>query len=338
MLHRLMAHLVTRTQLARVTLLIHRHKPFLTTISSLSQFSTKTRAWTASNRRPPTLPDELSRNVVFLSCKSAAKGGLCHVYLVGVTHLSEESTRQVQAIVKFLKPQVVFLELCESRVGLLALKNLKVPTTDEMITMLKKKHNMFEVIYSCVQAEVASKRGVIPGSEFRVAYEEAIKYGGRVTLGDRPIQITLRRTWSKMPLWHKTKLLCFLFSLPVILPISHVLNKMLKKNDDSDRPNLLIRVASKEFPTLMETVVHERDRYMATTLLQVASRNSLVVAVVGKGHLQGIKKHWKKTVWEDLMSVPSPKPAVSAIRILTSVGVAVAGVAIVSGIYISWKK
>ncbi|XP_020232403.1 traB domain-containing protein isoform X2 [Cajanus cajan] len=300
MLHRLMAHLVTRTQLARVTLLIHRHKPFLTTISSLSQFSTKTRAWTASNRRPPTLPDELSRNVVFLSCKSAAKGGLCHVYLVGVTHLSEESTRQVQAIVKFLKPQVVFLELCESRVGLLALKNLKVPTTDEMITMLKKKHNMFEVIYSCVQAEVASKRGVIPGSEFRVAYEEAIKYGGRVTLGDRPIQ--------------------------------------LKKNDDSDRPNLLIRVASKEFPTLMETVVHERDRYMATTLLQVASRNSLVVAVVGKGHLQGIKKHWKKTVWEDLMSVPSPKPAVSAIRILTSVGVAVAGVAIVSGIYISWKK
>nr|KYP50342.1 Uncharacterized protein MJ1365 family [Cajanus cajan] len=305
-----MAHLVTRTQLARVTLLIHRHKPFLTTISSLSQFSTKTRAWTASNRRPPTLPDELSRNVVFLSCKSAAKGGLCHVYLVGVTHLSEESTRQVQAIVKFLKPQVVFLELCESRVGLLALKNLKV----------------------------ASKRGVIPGSEFRVAYEEAIKYGGRVTLGDRPIQITLRRTWSKMPLWHKTKLLCFLFSLPVILPISHVLNKMLKKNDDSDRPNLLIRVASKEFPTLMETVVHERDRYMATTLLQVASRNSLVVAVVGKGHLQGIKKHWKKTVWEDLMSVPSPKPAVSAIRILTSVGVAVAGVAIVSGIYISWKK
>ncbi|XP_029126015.1 traB domain-containing protein [Cajanus cajan] len=116
------------------------------------------------------------------------RGGLCHVYLVGVTHLSEESTRQVQAIVKFLKPQVVFLELCESRVGLLALKNLKVPTTDEMITMLKKKHNMFEVIYSCVQAEVASKRGVIPGSEFRVAYEEAIKYGGRGTPGGRPIQ------------------------------------------------------------------------------------------------------------------------------------------------------
>jgi len=35
---------------------------------------------------------------------------------------------------------------------------------------------------------------------------------------------------------------------------------------------------------------------MSSTLLKVASENSSVVAVVGKGHLQGIKKHWKQPV------------------------------------------
>lgn len=31
---------------------------------------------------------------------------------------------------------------------------------------------------------------MFPGSEFRVAFEEAMKYGGKVILGDRPVQVT----------------------------------------------------------------------------------------------------------------------------------------------------
>lgn len=142
-----------------------------------------------------------------------------------------------------------------------------------------------------------------------------------------------------MPLWHKTKLLYSLLFQAVFLPSSDDLNKMLKEMDDSDMLTLVIQEMSKEFPTLMETLVHERDQYMSSTLLKVASENSSVVAVVGKGHLQGIKKHWKQpVVMKDLMTVPSPKPAVSATRIVTSIGVAVAGVAIISGIYLSCKK
>ncbi|KAG4980087.1 hypothetical protein AAZX31_12G096700 [Glycine max] len=403
-----MTHLVTRTQLARVTQLSHRPKPLFFTPKptlyrsqtlSLPQLSTLSSATFRrrthpllrptmdpqppepsapaasaedfvhvtdlkmeslsesmvridepseadaapsapdSDRRPATLSPELSRNVLVLSCESAAEGGVCDVYLVGTAHVSEESSREVQAIVNFLKPQVVFLELCSSRVAVLTLQNLKVPTMGEMVTMLKKKHNMFEVLYGWFLAKIASKLEVFPGSEFRVAYEEAIKYGGRVILGDRPVQITLRRTWSKMPLWHKTKLLYSLLFQAVFLPSSDDLNKMLKEMDDSDMLTLVIQEMSKEFPTLMETLVHERDQYMSSTLLKVASENSSVVAVVGKGHLQGIKKHWKQpVVMKDLMTVPSPKPAVSATRIVTSIGVAVAGVAIISGIYLSCKK
>jgi hypothetical protein len=38
------------------------------------------------------------------------------------------------------------------------------------------------------------------------------------------------------------------------------------------------------------------------------------------------------------MGIPPQKPGVSAVKILTSLGVAVAGVAIISGIYFAIKK
>ncbi|KAF7823121.1 traB domain-containing protein [Senna tora] len=294
---------------------------------------------TVGSDQRTVLPEELSRNVVFLTCESTAEGGVCDVYLVGTAHVSQESCREVEEIINFLKPQVVFLELCSSRVSVLAPQNLKVPTLGEMIGMLKKKQNIFGVLYSWFLAKIADKLEVFPGAEFRVAYEEAIKYGARVILGDRPVQITIRRTWRKMPLWHKTKLLYSLLFQAVFLPSPDDLNKMLKEMDDNDMLTLVIQEMSKEFPTLMETLVHERDQYMSSTLFKVAKESSSVVAVVGKGHLQGIKKHWEQPiVVKDLMKIPPSEPAISAMKILTSVGVAVAGIAIISGIYLSTKK
>ncbi|KAK6919394.1 TraB/PrgY/GumN family [Dillenia turbinata] len=262
------------------------------------------------------LPEELMRSVVVLTCESSAEGGSCDVYLVGTAHVSQDSCREVEAVISSLKPQVVFLELCSSRIAVLKPQNLKVPTMSEMIDMWKKKNN------------VANKLEVFPGSEFRVAFEEAMKYGGKVILGDRPVNITLRRTWIKMPFWHKAKLLYSLLFQAVFLPSADTLNKMLKEMDDVDMLTLVIQEMSKEFPTLMETLVHERDH----------EYNS-VVAVVGKGHLQGIKKNWKQPIMtKDLLEIPSQKPAFHGAKILKSVGVAVAGVAIVSGIYLASKK
>lgn len=37
-------------------------------------------------------------------------------------------------------------------------------------------------------------------------------------------------------------------------------------------------------------------RYMSSTLLKVAREHSSVVAVVGKGHLSGIKKNWEQPI------------------------------------------
>ncbi|VFQ60348.1 unnamed protein product [Cuscuta campestris] len=285
------------------------------------------------------LPEELSKCVVMLNCESSAEGGNCDVFLLGTAHVSAESCREVQDAINFLKPQVVFLELCSSRVAILTPRDLKIPTMREMVDMWKKQHNLFAILYSWFLAKVASKLDVLPGAEFRVAYEEAMKYGGKVILGDRPIEVTLRRTWAKMPLWHKTKLVYSLMFQAVFLPSPEDLNRMLKEMDDVDMLTLVIQEMSKQFPTLMETLVHERDQYMSSRLHAVACKHNSVMAVVGKGHLIGMQKHWQKPV--DLMELlrePSKKPGVPVKKMLAALGVAVAGAAIASRIYFSAKK
>ncbi|WVZ03652.1 hypothetical protein V8G54_024458 [Vigna mungo] len=361
MFQRLIGHLVIRTrtlnQLARVTSFIHRHKSLLAapfscsqTLSSL-QFSTDTSAFT---HHPVRLPEDLSKNLIVLSCESSAEGGVCHVYLVGVSHGSkvlilvvqnQESYRRVQATVKFLKPEAVFLELCQSRASILTRKNYK--TADD------PHEDEFRVAY-----EEAIKYGgkvifgdrpdkVFPGSEFRVAYEDATKYGGRVILGDRPVQVGLvfqfnmfkaEKIYTLLMLNYPLNNRVMFFTLMSRSSIDRIANYIKEILDSCLNLTWVCLLQQKETddsgmnmwcPTFMEVFVHERDLYMSSTLLKVASENSSVVAVVGKGHLQGIKKHWKQpVVVKDLMTVP--EPAVSAIRIVRSVVVVLAAVAIIS--------
>ncbi|KAK3138366.1 hypothetical protein QOZ80_5AG0367840 [Eleusine coracana subsp. coracana] len=291
------------------------------------------------------LPEELAKGVVCLECETspgtaaAGMGPTCRVYLIGTAHVSQESCDQVKAVINYLKPQAVFLELCLSRVSILTPQNLQVPTMNEMIDMWKnKKMNTFGILYSWFLAKVASQLEVLPGAEFRVAFEEAISYGGKVILGDRPVQITLRRTWGKMSLWHRAKFLYCIIFQSIFLPSTEELNKMLKDMDDVDMLTLVIQEMSKEFPSLMETLLHERDLYMSSQLLKVAREHSSVVAVVGKGHVAGIKKNWQQPIQlKSLLELPAANQGVSKVKILASIGV-LSGVLVASGIYLWGKK
>ncbi|KAH6833948.1 hypothetical protein C2S53_004750 [Perilla frutescens var. hirtella] len=223
------------------------------------------------------LPPELSRHTAMLTCESAADGGVCDVYLVGTNHISAKSAQQVKAVIGFLKPQVVFLELCPSR-------------RDAILPSEKLKIGAFEALN---------------GAEFHVAYEEAMKYGAKVILGDRPDEITARRRWFKIPLWNKIK---FMHSYPVEEELTcQDPTKMMKEiEEDNERSVDQVVSESKVFPGFVETMVNERDQYMSAKLLRVAREHNSVVAVVGRAHLPGIQKNWKQPVdVEQLLSAPS---------------------------------
>ncbi|KAL4346481.1 hypothetical protein GQ457_17G023580 [Hibiscus cannabinus] len=254
---------------------------FIHVVEASSDDVSRSKGFDSSEGRNAELPEELSKNVVHLSCESSAEGDKCDVYLVGTLHISKASScsakscREVEAVISYLKPQVVFLELCASRVEMLQAQDVK-------------------------DIKIARLSGEILASEFRVAYEEASKYGAKVILGDRPIH--------------------------------------LKDMEEDHKGTRGTQEFEKKFPTLFETLDDERNRYMSYTLLGVARKHSSIVAVVGRDHLHGIQKYWKQPVlMDELMTIPPQKPTLSTSKILASSGFAVAGAAIVWGIYLASK-
>ncbi|KAK7272918.1 hypothetical protein RIF29_13960 [Crotalaria pallida] len=180
---------------------------------------------------------------------------------------------EVRALINLSRPEIVFLELCRSRL-------------------------------SCLEdRKTAKELKVSLGSEFRVACDEAIKHGGIVAIGDRPIEITIMRARRKMPLReiasHFTMFWIFRQNARLLY---EVIRKLLEGRDIEFgmlKSNIFRQEYDKTIPTFTEALVHERDLFMSHNLLQVAKKSCCVVAVVGKAHLPGIKKHWKQPVSAD---------------------------------------
>ncbi|XP_048638395.1 uncharacterized protein LOC106349903 [Brassica napus] len=100
--------------------------------------------------------------------------------------------------------------------------------------------------------------------------------------------------------------------------------------EDEDETDIsdLITEASKDYPSVIDKFVHERDQYMSCALLSVASKQRSVVAVVGKAHVNGIKKNWKQPISvKDLTEIPEPVFTVK--RVVSSAAIAFAGRAII---------
>ncbi|XP_057802016.1 uncharacterized protein LOC131017320 isoform X2 [Salvia miltiorrhiza] len=228
---------------------------------------------------------ELSRSVVMLTCDSSADGGVCNVYLVGSNHHCPKYWEEVRATVQFLKPEVVFLELCSKRNGILMRKNPKVPTMREMAEMWKQNHKLSWILYYWCMTKRGSRFEHTICGDFRAANEEAKKYGAKVILGDRPIHLNGKYDAHAWDQYHQE--------------------------------------TAKSDPAWAEIYGHERDQYISAKILDVARDHKSVVAVVGKAHLPGIQKNWKQPVdVEQLLSIPTQKKTVSMGKILPITGVA----------------
>ncbi|XP_021777410.1 traB domain-containing protein isoform X5 [Papio anubis] len=182
---------------------------------------------------------------------------------------------------------------------------------------------LMQMLLLKVSAHITEQLGMAPGGEFREAFKEASKVPFcKFHLGDRPIPVTFKRAIAALSFWQKVRLawgLCFLSD-----PISHPLHS----KDDVERckqKDLLEQMMAEmigEFPDLHRTIVSERDVYLTYMLRQAARRlelprasdaeprkcvPSVVVGVVGMGHVPGIEKNWSTDLnIQEIMTVPPP--------------------------------
>merc|ERR1712098_559484 len=120
-----------------------------------------------------------------------------------------------------------------------------------------------------------------PGGEFRRAFIEAMKAPGcKVHLGDRPINITLKRALAALGPLQKLRL-----GWNILTSKDSITREEVEKCKDRDLLENMLAEMAGEFPGLSRVFVQERDLFLAHSL-QVAA-DSVVMQGEGLNTSQG---------------------------------------------------
>lgn len=215
------------------------------------------------------------------------------VILVGTAHVSRESAQQVRQVIQEENPDTVCVELCQSRYQSIRQKERWQET--DIIKIIREKKSFLllsNLLLASFQKRIAKKLDVKPGQEMITAIETADEMDAEIHLADRDIRTTLSRTWRAMGLWSKIKLL---FQLMLSLgEVEEIKEEDIEKMKNEDVLETLLAEVGKALPVLKDILIDERDQYLAKKIRTAPGQK--IVAVVGAGHVPGIKKYWNKDI------------------------------------------
>lgn len=227
------------------------------------------------------------------------------VKLLGTAHVSKESVQLVSRVIMEEKPDTVCVELCQSRYQALRQKERWLEM--DIIKVIKEKKAFLllsNLLLASFQKKIAKKFDIRPGEEMIRAIETAETVGAEIQLVDRDIRTTLARTWRAMGWWGKIKIL---FQLLLSMGnVDEITAEEIEKMKQQDVLETLLAEIGKSLPVLRKILIDERDQYL-THKIRTAPGNR-IVAVVGAGHVPGIKACWEKKIdLEPLEQLPPKK-------------------------------
>lgn len=226
------------------------------------------------------------------------------ILLLGTAHVSRESVELVTAVIEQEKPETVCVELCESRFQSIRQKDSWQNT--DIIKVIKEKKSFLllsNLLLASFQKRIAKKFDINPGEEMVRAIEAGEAAGAKIHLADRSIHVTLSRTWWAMSVWDKARLL---FQILLSLgEIEDITEEDIEKMKQEDVLETLLAEVGKTVPALKDILIDERDRYLVHKIR--TAPGDKIVAVVGAGHVPGIKKYWNEHIDIEALEKLPPK-------------------------------
>ena len=214
--------------------------------------------------------------------------------LLGTAHISSASVELVRRHIEEWAPDLVAVELCESRkASLLEPDSLD---NEDLLKILNEGKSHMILLQSALAAEqrrMGISSGEKPGAELLAAIEAAEEAGIPVELIDRYVLTTLRRAWSKMGLFEKARGLDALLWQEDEEDGASV-EELL---EDSDLLSKLMEEAREVAPAAGSVLIDERDAFLAGRIQQIRGRGKILV-VVGAGHLNGIQENLAEPAME----------------------------------------
>lgn len=207
------------------------------------------------------------------------------VYLVGTAHVSKQSLEDVRDTIKLVRPDTVCLELDAERYrNLTNPQRWKQTNIGRIIREGKAALLLSSLIMSSFQRRIGKKLGVMPGAEMAEGARTGEELGAEISLIDRDIQLTLKRTWRNLDLWNKLKILFQLITS--LFAVDEVDEHTIEELKEQEKLGDILQIFGEQFPQVKKPLIDERDQYMAQKLREAPGQK--IVAVVGAGHAPGI--------------------------------------------------
>ena len=254
------------------------------------------------------------------------------IILVGTAHISRNSADLVSRVVENERPDCVCVELDSKRYNSLSKRkrwlnlNLK-----EIIYRKQLSTLMVNLILASYQKKLGSRLGVLPGAELLEAVTVADKHKIPVALCDREVRVTMRRAWHATTFFKKTYLLATLFAS--LFDKTEITEEKLTELKKTDVLYELMKELGQALPELKIVLIDERDTFLAEKIKK--SQGEKVVAVVGAGHVEGIKKALfedRNDQMDEINTIPPVSP------VWKMIGWSVPALIISSIAIIAWKK
>lgn len=206
-------------------------------------------------------------------------------YLLGTAHVSQDSVAAVETTIDQAAVDHVVVEIDEGRYKSVTQKR---DWSQLNIFEIIKRRQAFlllsNLVLSSFQRRMGENTGVTPGSELIAAIKTAKSKGVGYSLGDRPVQATLRRAWAKTGLWGKNKLLASMIASA--FSREKITEEDLARLREQNELETMLKELADYLPSVKEVLIDERDQYLAKSIWDAPGRR--VLAVVGAGHVPGI--------------------------------------------------
>lgn len=207
--------------------------------------------------------------------------------VIGTAHISRESTDLVREVIEQEQPDCVCVELDHQRFEALSQRQrFEGLDLREVIRRRQLSTLMVNLVLAAYQKQLGLQLGVMPGTELLEATRVAEELGVPVALCDREVGITLRRAWRSMSPWKKLLLTSALFGS--IFERQELSEDDLRELRQQDVLSRLMQELGEAFPKLKTVLIDERDAYLGQKMRE--ARGDRVVAVVGAGHVEGIRR------------------------------------------------
>lgn len=207
--------------------------------------------------------------------------------LIGTAHVSKESVNLVRQVIEHEKPDCVCVELDYRRYRALSdtkrwqsLDLKKIIRTKQLSTL------MMNLILASYQKKLGDQLGVMPGSELLEAAKTAENLNIPVELCDRDVRVTMRRAWKATSFFRKSYLVASLIAS--LFEETEITEEKLEELKETDVLSELMAELGQALPELKQVLIDERDTFLAEKIKE--SKGQKIVAVVGAGHIEGIKK------------------------------------------------